>query len=711
MRLLKNIVLVTFISMIQVEACPEFHNEPNFYTEVSYNFLDPLLIDEEEDSPLYKLARFSTYGYGARVSYFSEKKQELNIEEWKKYFENRLTTKELNGLFYNGKHSFNELKSKINNKGFKRYLDFLEKQSTFVRTLDSKVDPQNLLDEAFKFFQVEDDEFLKLRYFFLALRIEHYLGHYDVMLKTYSEYASKLKHVDSIVWEWIEALRAGALQHVGKDVESNLLYGKILKNHKTNPYLGYYDFKVETDTQWKNLFSKLKTSEEKALFYFLRALKWKSAPLREHREISKIAPNSIWFERLSYMLMQEFQRNPYTVKFNLKKSSKYEIARHKIFLEKKTYFLKTLSMLKEATFFASYAELYVNVLSQSSPKQMLSKVEVLYSMANEEQMPYVIILEYMNTLNKIQNKNSKLFSKLDKLLNEAPVSKKEELSKYTAGYMKDLYAEGSATQYFSNIYSGSWMGVLEVIDTIGAKEFEDYIEKQNRSSYEKKIFKKTMKSLKKNDIARFLTILYTKEGDFQKANYYLEQVPQLNRKTEFNPFNVSLSGNNRKVKGKGYSQRKFVKTMLKIQNALEINPESAMDHYLFANGLYNSSWFGNFPMVSWISRYVRYFSEEEGKKILEKMDLAQKEYELALKYAKKKEFKAKISYQLLKVKFNKFLIEESNYEDFFAEYRSKNSLLENNNLEKAFEKYKRDYASSEYGRETINNCATFRYFK
>jgi len=137
-----------------------------------------------------------------------------------------------------------------------------------------------------------------------------------------------------------------------------------------------------------------------------------------------------------------------------------------------------------------------------------------------------------------------------------------------------------------------------------------------------------MKILHKDDIANILGTLYLQENNFQEAQFYLRQVPQQNLFTPYNPFNVSISCSNRSKSKKTYSQKQFVETMLRIESTLEKNPKSARDHFLYANALYNKSWFGNFPMSSVLHRspYLK-----KGERLPKTTNLiqAQKEYELA----------------------------------------------------------------------------------
>ena len=716
-------LLIALLSFTKLTACGGGGYFNSFVKDNSYDFLDPSLINLEEENPLYNLASSGAYGYGERVAYFKKKSHELNLKEWQKYFKNRLTIKELDELFYGDKEILTRLqkyKTKLDNKSFEKYFNYIADQQKNAQGYDEvKTSSNVLIKRGLEALEAEDDKFLKLRYLFLVMRLNHYSEHYKETLALYKKYYDEVKDVDSIVFEWIDALRAGALQHLGKDVASNLLYGEILKNNKTNPYLGYYDFKIENDQQWSNLLAQTKTVDDKALFYFLRALKWEGVPLMEHRELAKLAPNSVWFERLTYMILQDFQAK-YIDEDSIDKNNKYERTNYQSYLEKKAYFLETLSQLKKPKFFSLYAKVYMNVKEQEHLNELDKKFKELNALATPKQKIVVDMLKYVNGVRAItstkKGANKALFLHLTKLLKEAPPEKRDDIFAYTAYFMAKLYPKNSPEKLFSKhcsvMPSTGYSYVGMYMDAIKADDFEHYVEKRDRSIYEQKVFRIVMKSLAKNDVAKFLTILYTKDGNFEKANHYMKQVPKLNIKTKFNPFNVSLSGNNRKVKGKGYGQRKFVETMLKIEQTLKKNPTSAIDHYLYANGLYNSSWFGNFPMAGSIDRSVTSFSNAEAEHILKNFDKIEKEYRLAEKYAKNPEFKAKIAYQLLKIEYNRALIKnEADEYGIYVAYFDTKELKKSPKFTEAIYNYKEQYSKTKYGKEIIKKCATFRYFK
>ena len=343
-------------------------------------------------------------------------------------------------------------------------------------------------------------------------------------------------------------------------------------------------------------------------------------------------------------------------------------------------------------------------------------------MAKGKEKVFVDVVVYLNEITKLIKTDSKsqqkAFVHLESLLKR--LSKKEAYSlfAYTSHHMYEIYPKGSVEKLIAGLHSAPNNYIDSLVgnaDVLKADDFETYIEKKQRASYyENQLFKRAMRELEKGDIAKILAILNIKNGNFKVADKYLKQVPTLNRKTRYNPFNVSLSGNNRKVKGiaKGYRQKDFVATMLKIGISIEKNPTSSMDHFLYANGLYNSSWFGNFPMSASLYRNTTYIENKENDSIIKILKEAKKEYELALKYATKSEFKAKIAYQLLKIKSNLLVLKALESKNYYSVRRETPKILKaSSELKEAFNDYKSGYSQTKYGKEIIKSCVTFSYFK
>ena len=185
-----------------------------------------------------------------------------------------------------------------------------------------------------------------------------------------------------------------------------------------------------------------------------------------------------------------------------------------------------------------------------------------------------------------------------------------------------------------------------------------------------------------------------------------------------------IRGNNRSGKQDTMSVKEFLEKLLVIEKELEKNPKSPMDNYLFANVLYNVSYFGNSNILTTVHRSVYSFTDYDLQK--EKIDKAIKHYTIALEESQEKEFKAKITYMLAKVELALFDIKfsqktqdyvnkELNRYDLerFWYYGNEEAYMKyiNNNYGKYFDSLKKDYSDTKYYKELIKECANLRVYE
>jgi hypothetical protein len=699
-----------------------------FIKDEHYNFLNASMVGLDEKNPLYKLSN-NYASHQIRVTYFNKIKKIKNIQAWKKYFQDKFSEKEIEHIFYapNSIHkSYEKFKKNREYASFSQYLFFLNSQNDYAQNKHNNrifgytqvvIQGQILLQE-------EKNPFLKERYIYLMMRLYHHQGEYQKSLNLYKKY-HKFIVKNSIVNEWIDALRAGSYQHLNQSTKANTLYAKIFKTHTTNAYLGYYDFKIQSNQEWNALINQAKDNDTKALYHFLRAMNWKNEPLFEFASITSIAPKSVWFERLSYMLMQDFQQQHYEILLHTGKKDRKFRNKVKIYKLKKRRFLHILNKIKKPSFFTLYAKLYLTIIDNKSPnRQTLHKLQTL---ANPAEQPYVQLLNYLHALHQLSSISSNdqhyLYRQLKPLLKIFPKKEQQSILRYTALQHATLYLKESIESNFSYFFATHKEirrdEILKILNFKQAHKFQAYIEKKSRSFLDSIIYKRYMQTLYKNDVAKILSTLYIQDNKFQEAQFYIRQVPRENIYTPYNPFNATLSGDNRTLSKKSYSQRKFTETMLRLEAALKQNPKSAQDYFLYANGLYNKSWFGNFPMSSVFYRSPIIQHEQ---KIPKTSDLhkAENNYLLAFYYTKDHNFRAKITYQLLKIKFNRTLLKnfKSHKElwsipHFGENHGTKNViklLQESKDFTEAIKDFKADYAKTPYGQEIIKNCITFQYF-
>ena len=733
-------VILTSIFLISIFAtnlfsCDSKWSEMYIKNEY-YNFTDPDMVNLPRDNPLYKLSG-SYASHDARFKYFAKQKKEANIKAWHGYFKGAFTVKEIDNLFYKKNAIKKSAKLYANNSdypSFSQYIVFLHSQNKLAQNT-IKSNYKEVINQGLKFFKNETKPFLKERYLYLLMRLYHHNSEYTKMLNLYANNVL-IVNQQGIVKEWIDALRAGAYKHLKNTTKANQLYAKIFQSHKTNAHYGYYDFKINSDEAWQNLLNSTQDKETQALYHFLRAMKWGNEPLHELKNIALLSPNSIWFERLNYMIMQELQNKRYKIILHTGKEDKYFKAKVKNYNLQKDHFLLILQTLKKQTFFTLYSKLYLNVLESKALKR--TELIKLCNMANHKQKPYAKLLAYIYGLHQVSSSSDEeqkaLYQQLLPLLTHFSDKKQASILRYTAFQLANVDHVKPIDNIINKLFSKNKNPqndhnreiILKALNNADASKFKTYMEKKERSFFEQKVFKQTMKYLNRGDVAKILATLYLQKNNFKESQFYLREIPKQNLYTPYNPFNVSINSSNRTKSKQDYSQKKFIETMLRIKSVLKKEPKSAINHFLYANGLYNKSWFGNFPLSSVLYRSP-YLLKGEKLPITTDLSEAQKEYELALKYANHKDekknenFKAQIAYQLLKIKFNIAISDTYKYDKKtwkIPRFGTRNNgtkkiiklLKESRDFTEAIKDFKSNYQHTNYAKEVIEKCITFRYF-
>jgi hypothetical protein len=664
----------------------------NYVKDESYDFFDPTIIGVEKNSPLLYLSTDFIHptSYTDRTFYYDETKKKLNIKEWMIYFHNKASVKEIETMLYDDYDGLSpigyyktHLNTRINNPQFEAYLVYLTKQIPYVtrdmytRSIIDQNAYKQIMTEGESLFHNTKEPFLKLRYLYLLMRFYHYNQDYSNVIKLYRENISWSDKQHSIVNEWTKSLYAGALIHTGEEIEANRLFASCI-DHKTNAYLALYDFSIKNDEQWNNLLSSTGSNDEKAKYYFLRAFQGHNSLLHEHRQISSFAPESIWFERLGYVILQDLQAEYYREKSGETQSKSY--------VEKKRFFLQTLKALKKPAFFDQYAEQYLNVI-ENKPIDM-NAIRMLDAEANSEQHKFVVLLKYLNHVNTLKVAElEKLYQELFLLKPKFTVSMQESLVKYTALRVAEFYPNKSIGFELLNTYNIHY-------DSYTAEGLETFWFGPKRSMLEQYVLDHNNK-IELNQEYQIIATRYIRERKYDKAIEYLRKIPKDQQiVSDFNPFNTTLSGNNRSGTSTSMTQLRFAEIMKELYDKVGKNPKSVQDHLLIANGLYNQSMYGNFPSSSYV-----YYLTWDRSEFQKDLDFIKNEYLLTASLTTDQELKAKIGYELLKVS------------SMLLELQAKNEDVSHSEaMAKLYRQYQSEYQHTRVGQQNIKGCATFQSF-
>lgn len=650
---------------------------------------------------------------------YEKKSKEQNLKEWQKHLKTSIDIKIIEQIVY--KRENLEL---IKNQEILEYLNFVQKQEQHVinhyySKKQVKIKKEVLIKNALEKINTVKSSWLKLRYFYLGLRLAHYSKLNSIEI--YDKYKYLLDIVDkTIVKDWIHAIYAGALIQ-NKNVELGVYeFSKLFDKSKINWYLSYYNFNyIKTDKQWTKLLSLAKTSDEKTKLYAIRALNKNSNKIEELKNIYKIDKNSKWFDFVLYKALLNSQHYFDTFDIYVRNFQTKEFIKYLKEIKKDDMYMINLSL--------AYFNLYEKNLNEAFI--IGKKLDEDYPNNHEiETLNYII---YLNSLEKVDLKTEDIiYEKLEKVTTTCK-DHSSAIHDYTFVILEKLYKKQN--NKFKEFLSQKVNYLNESSFTLDLlNQFKTFIQTKSKSKIEKhfknKFLEQNKIKLNNKTFSLAHSLLSTKTAllinnlNFKEAREIESEY--LDKYIKFNPFNSFIKGNNRSGNKNTYTIRKFLDKILLIEKELKKNPNSVMDNYLYASALFNLSYFGNSNNITTI--YRSNYSFVNKKIELLKINKSIRFYEKALKYAKNKEFKAKITYMLAKSELSLFDInfakKNSYYNPSFQDsynasrkwgYTKNKIYLEyiDNNYGKYFDKLKKDYKNTKYYEEVIKECANLRIYQ
>ena len=685
-----------------------------------YNHKDFVFL-ENRDLPFSNISEEINQAsvYNTVVWAYEEKNKQENLKEWKKELKDAYTLNQIEDFLYKRINL-----EKLKDKDVRDYIDIVARQENHV-TYDYFMSDEEkkalgnyklILNEIFQKIDTVNSPSLKLRYFYLALRLAHYKK--DNPLQVYEKYKYLLENSDNkIIKDWIQGLYAGALVKNGKVVNGVYEFTKLFDKNSINFHLSYYNFfHIKTNEQWNELLNLASSNEEKTKFYALRALNANSNILEELKNIYALDKNSKWFD---FTLFRELLNTQHF----FDRYSDYEITfPYKKYIE----FLQTVK--KDDMYLVDLSLAYFNLYEKNYDESFKITNDLLKKHPNSHEVQILAYILYLEKLEKIDAKTENdIYEKMITLTKNETNS--SSIHDYTFVILEKLYTKQDEK---FNAFLANHINYLDesIFDLSLLERFRLFMESPKDSKIKEHFASKYLQQqMLKKENGKFVlderlqiakTKLLINNLKFEDALNLNSSI--LNEKVKFNPFNASIKGNNRNGKENQMSIKEFLEKTIVIKKELEKNPKSVMDNYLFANALYNISYFGNSNILTTVYRSVYSFTDYDLQK--EKINLAIKHYTIALNESTEKEFKAKITYMLAKAELSLFDIKYTTKAEDYLEKGAFRYDLERswynteayekfikNNYGKYFDNLKKDYSNTKYYKELINECANLRTYQ
>ncbi len=695
--MLFRVLLSTFFLKISLFSCADYW-DPN---SVEFMFLEKrdnifLKFSEDLNDPAI---------YNEIVYAYEEKNKEKNLLEWKKELKDKYSLVELDDFIYN-KNLVN-----LDENDAKEYINFVYEQDGCTTASFGDTKPTrctNYISKAIKKLENAKTDFYKQRYFFLALRLAHY--HKQNPIEIYKKYYHLVENSNSIVKDWVDALYAGALIKNSEKAKGVYNFTKLFPN-SINSHLALYNFfHIREQKDFDEVLNLAKNNDEKAIIYTLRALDSSSNTIEEMQNIYALDKNSKWLDFLLYRELLKSQTFFNNTAYYYEEPDSLQI---NLFYTKYIDFLKTLEL--ENSYLVDLSLAYFNMYKKDLNEANNFLDKLLINNKNSHEVQTLAYLLYLQSLEKIDNKTEDIIiDKIEKLIDEKHTS--NAIYEYTLQVLAKLYKKQNLDFNLFLTQNASYINYTD-LDLKKFRAFEEFLVKPQDSKL-KTYLQKRFKNLIDNDgefayakVAVLINNLKFKEA--LETNLKI-----LDYKLEFNPFNGLIRGNNRSGIKEQLTIRDFLQTILEIEDKLKKNPKSNMDNFLYANALYNLSYYGNSSKATTTYRSVASVHTPELQK--DKLDLAFKYYNIALENTEDKELKAKITYQIAKTKLAFFDLNYDKYpQDLYSNSGSQKwnysddkfyeSFLQKDGA-KYFNTLKKDFSDTKYYKELLKECGDFRTY-
>lgn len=734
-------LVFTFLYFKNTSSCG-YGWEGDYY----YSIFDENIIHQPSLEP-FLLSDYIYHPY-TDSSFFDEKG--INLKEWKNYFGNNVEINDIEKVLYpTNKDDLLKLRNAIwmnnniyltdkwhNNSLVKYWITNKSQNSLDYFIYAKEIEPLvegytweipkrdtalmlKLRDKGIKKYKQVNDNFLKLRYAFQAIRLSRYTNNLTETINLYNELVEKL-NTSSIVKFRALSLKAGALRKSGKIADADYLFAVIFNNCPALRFLASNSLNVSFNDSLLNASLKLcKNNDEKTALLMLSEFKGATSSLDAMRQIYSLNSKSPYLELLLSRQVKGVEREILPPRDYYGNYKNYLIENEYIdkkYNRKLTEFVKLVANNKNALhpYIWYLAAGYLMTLNNEN---------------HEAPTYYYYAKEVWPKNDSVNIKNIKLFKVINNFLDTSPFFENDMLKDLSWLIKNNEGAFIFARQKLAMFYAQRG-DILRMHLLLGDNHFNydltsspneepidlliRFLEKPDKTEYEKflaNIYKYNLKEL--FDIKGTIFLSRHKFAEAVEAfdNGYGGKVLQAD------PFVIHINDcidcDIRDNTSKEYTKKSFALRMLELDSLAKSDKKNSAQYYfLMANGLYNTSFFGNcWDAVSYNKDFDAWFHKDLKDLELYDCSEAQKYYLKAMNLANDSEFAAKCCFMASKCEQNSFYVDYAvgkikiGRDDFWKNYGK--AKLE---YRKNFFIMRDKYSKTEFYKEAIKECKYFNEF-
>lgn len=680
---------------------------------------------------------------------------EINTQDWKNYFQKKLPQEEIEWLVYQTTpEELKEIQEQISNKSFsikQPHYSTIKKLSAknqngiidyllIAKRAETLLNPDNGWWEPVKYnnsaldslekvcrimYAKETNVFLKDRYGFQicrALSISEFDKCLDFLEK---DYVPK-KENTSLYYRTLGS-KARCFYLLKRYAEANQLYAKIFDEFPPLKVVAHQSFHPQEEADWKQTLALCSTSEKIAAWQLAGIY---GDPLSAMKAIYALDPQSEKLKLLMVRAVNQSEKylldNPVNDYYFFGSPYKYVDSYNRE------------SNIEQENIYGHYAssvqEFFKTVLAENKMadkslwqlalahisllKEDITVADAIISRISEEKNDSLLLgqLEIskgilaVHKLNKIDTRAEKeIYEHIKKIRQFSnPVLRSVNAVRYIKSRMSVLYEQQKDFTKQELTYP---TGKLYYVNSQKTKNILSFIQRKHVTEFED--FLANNYVLKENELEQLLIVNYLYEYNFDDAaTLYKKYASDPQNSLAANPFNIrtvdchECDYNSNKINP--YNNITFINTLAELKNKGNNgtdNEEKARNYYLFANGLYNITWYGNARNMRSVEKvYYDYsfvvYSDHSG--FLKKtsfFDCSEplKYYQLAADLTRNKEFKAKCIWMMAKCEHNNFLNEE--HPDYTGDFKAGKYFAQFKNM-----------SNTNYYKEVINECGYFKTY-
>lgn len=582
------------------------------------------------------------------------------------------------------------------------------------------------------------DKFLKARYIFQVQRILFYLKRYDACLNWYNENEKALNNQGSISYR-AASFYAGCYYHKKNYARSNYLFSLIYDQYPALKASAFLSFHPWEDADWNSSLAMAKNQHEKEILWQLFGIY--ADPLKGMQEIYALNPKSPLIDLLlvraiaiyekeqlintHYESYDGYQNDAQTPTENA--STDTTLMPRNIFDSSNSFlaFKKEKARVSLTTFIEQTtaanltnnpclwlnAAAYINWINQNykATETYLSQLERYPDLtaANRSQMTITnSLLKFGKTINagKLNPDNEQyifgLITEMEKNSNEKTQLVLDYFAQSLAkkyreqeNYLMSELCDNSGNNFYQK--ESDYDEMLAFMRQAKHSNLQDYYLNRYRFTAANIIEYKAVQELENYNI----------DG---AINWFKQDSLAGNTELPGNPFTIHITDCHdcdfnapQKTKYTKYTFVLKLKELLAIAESSKNKNEKAQNYFLYANGLYNMTYYGNARVVKECMHFPAYdYSnyDYKDKYLTDNCDTALYYYQLAFSNAPNKEFAAKCTWMSAKCELNNWYSSK--------EYTDEQIYIEG----EYYHQMKDNYSKTKYYAEVIAECGYFCSF-